>query len=70
MFPANSVLFDNDVKKDFVDTKTTGCSFGMSFKQDYVAVLDEAKIFINFLTNSTPYVDNLLFEGSNDGFVT
>jgi hypothetical protein len=42
----------------------------MSFKQDYVAVLDEAKIFINFLTNSTPYVDNLLFEGSNDGFVT
>jgi hypothetical protein len=32
--------------------------------------LDEAKIFINFLTNSTPFVDNLLFEGSNDGFVT
>ena len=56
--------------KDYVDTKTTGCNFGMSFKKDYVAVLDEAKIFINFLTNSTPFVDNLLFEGSNDGFVT
>jgi len=33
----------------------------MSFKDNHVAVLDEAKIFIGFLTNKTPYVDNLAF---------
>lgn len=42
----------------------------MTMKEGHVAVLDEAKIFINFLTSKTPYVDNLSFQGSNDDWET
>lgn len=42
----------------------------MTMKKNHVAVLDEAKIFINFLTSKTPYVNNLAFQGSNDNWAT
>ena len=42
----------------------------MNFKTGHVAVLDEAKVFINYLIDKTPYVDNLVFEGSNDNWAT
>ena len=42
----------------------------MTFKDGHVAVLDEAKFFIGFLKNKTPYVDNLFFQGSNDNWAT
>lgn len=42
----------------------------MTFKEGHVAVLDEAKVFIGFLTDKTPYVDNLAFQGSNDNWAT
>jgi len=61
VFPANTNLYDNDLITDFVDTRTSGCNFGMTFKAGHVAVLDEAKIFINFITTRTPYVNNVLF---------
>lgn len=59
VFPAGSNLYDNDLMMDYVDTKTTGCNFGMTFKPNHVGILDEANIFINFLTSKTPYVDKL-----------
>ena len=42
----------------------------MTFKENHVAILDEAKIFIGFLTDKSPYVDNLSFQGSNDDWVS
>lgn len=42
----------------------------MTFKEGHVAVLDEAKVFIGFLTDKTPYVDQLEFHGSNDNWAT
>ena len=59
VFPADSVLYDNDMIIDHVDTSTTGCNFGMTFKSDHVGILDEAKVFINFITSTDPYVDQL-----------
>lgn len=51
-------------------TTDNPCEFGMTFKEGHAAVLDEAKIFIGFLTDKTPYVNNLAFYGSNDNWVT
>ena len=42
----------------------------MDFKENHVGVLDEAKVFINFMTSKTPYVNNLVFQGSNDDWTT
>jgi hypothetical protein len=70
VFPENSVLTDMNTIVDHKDTKTTGCNFGMTFKKGHVGVLDEAKVFINFITSTAPYVNKLHFEGSNDGWLT
>ena len=70
IFPDGSeALHDDDHMVDFTQT-SEGCEFGMTFKQGHVAVLDEAKVFINFMTDKSVYVDNLVFEGSNDGWET
>jgi len=61
VFPAGSNLYDNDLMVDYVDTRVTGCQFGMTFKPNYVGILDEANIFINFLTSKAPYAGNLTF---------
>lgn len=42
----------------------------MTFKENHVAILDEAKIFIGFLTDKAPYVDQLSFQGSNDDWAS
>lgn len=42
----------------------------MNFPQGTVAVLDEAKVFINWLTNPAIYVNNLAFQGSNNNWAT
>ena len=70
VFPADSVLYDDDVSIDHVDDSASGCNFGITFKKGHVGVLDEAKVFINFITSTDPYVDKLHFEGSNDNWVT
>lgn len=70
VFPSNLVLTDGVLTKDYIDTRSTGCNFGMNFPAGYVAVLDEAKIFINFMTTITPYANNLAFYGSNDNWTT
>jgi hypothetical protein len=61
VFPTNTGLVDGDVTVDYVSSAASGCNFGMTFKEDYVAVLDEAKVFINFITSTAPYVDQLHF---------
>lgn len=70
VFPTDSVLVDGDNTIDYYSSASTGCNFGMTFREDYVAVLDEAKVFINFITSTEPYVDQLHFEGSNDDWAT
>lgn len=60
VFPADSVLQDDDVQTDHTATAAE-CTFGMTFKQDHVGVLDEAKVFIGFMTDKTHYVNNLIF---------
>lgn len=55
---------------DSYETDESDCFFGMTFKENHVVILDEAKIFIGFLTDKTPYVDNLEFQGSNDNWAT
>lgn len=42
----------------------------MNFPQKYVGVLDEAKVYINWLTNATIYANNIAFLGSNDNWTT
>ena len=70
IFPDGSEsLHDDDHKVDYTQT-SSGCEFGMTFKEGHVAVLDEAKVFINFMTDKSVFVDNLIFEGSNDGWET
>jgi hypothetical protein len=72
VFPENSVLVDGDLTIDnkLKASSSKGCSFGMTFKDNYVAVLDEAKVFINFITSIDPYIDQLHLEGSNDDWDT
>jgi hypothetical protein len=43
---------------DYVDSKNP-CFVQLSMKAGYVAVLDEAKFFINHLTNKAYFVDKL-----------
>ena len=42
----------------------------MTFDQGFVGVLDEAKVFINWMTDATIYANNLAFLGSNDNWTT
>jgi hypothetical protein len=60
VFPTDSVLYDNELTIDYVTTDAP-CEFGMTFRDGYVAVLEEVKVFIHFLTDKTPYVDKLHF---------
>lgn len=71
LFPDGSdILHDGLTVESFQTDVTQGCEFGMTFKEGHVGVLDEAKVFIGFLTDKTPYVDNLAFHGSNDNWAT
>lgn len=47
VFPADTVLYDDDTINEYRSDERTDCTFGMYFKEGHVGVLDEAKIFIN-----------------------
>jgi len=67
IFPEESALLHDGLTVESYESTSSDCEFGMTFKEGHVGVLDEAKIFINFLISKTPYVDNLSFQGSDDG---
>lgn len=60
-------LIDSDNMKDLKDTTSTNCYFQIKYKDSHVGVLNEVKFFITDLVNKTPYVGNLIFQGSDDG---
>lgn len=71
VFPEDSdILHDHLTVEHYESDLSEGCQVGMTFKEGHVGVLDEAKIFIGFLVDKEPYVDNLAFHGSNDNWAT
>lgn len=46
------------------------CHFGMTFKTDFVGVLDQAKVFIKRINDKSLYEGKLFLQGSNDGWAT
>jgi hypothetical protein len=70
-FPADTaILHDHLTVEPYMSSESSGCEVGVTFKDGHVGVLDEAKIFIGFLVDKEPYVDNLAFQGSNDNWAT
>lgn len=59
-------LIDGKNMIDMSDS-SSNCYFQIQYKENHVGVLDEVKFFMNRLTNKTPFVDNLVFQGSDDG---
>jgi len=41
--------------------------FQIKYKESHVGVLNEVKFFISRLINKTPFIGNLIFQGSDDG---
>ena len=52
---------------DMNDSTATDCYFQIQYKENHVGVLDEVKFFVNKLIDKSPFVDNLVFQGSDDG---
>ena len=52
---------------DMSDSTSENCYFQIQYKDNHVGVLDEVKFFINRLIDKTPFEDNLVFQGSDDG---
>lgn len=69
VFPEDTILYDELTQVSYI-TDEEDCSFGLTLKPDHVGVLDEAKIFINYMTEKANYVGNLAFQASNDDFAT
>jgi len=59
-------VHDNDNLNDYTDGSSS-CWIQMDFKPNYAGVLEQSKFFINNLLDNTPFVDNLIFQGSDDG---
>jgi len=59
-------LIDGKNTIDLTDSTSTNCYFQIAYKTAHVVVLDEAKFFVNELSNKTPFI-GLKFQGSNDG---
>lgn len=59
-------VHDGNMKNDFTDSGSS-CYIKMDFRTGYAGVLENAKFFINNLIDNSPFVDNLVFEGSDDG---
>ena len=53
---------------DYEDSSAT-CFIEVQFKESYAVVLDSIKFFINNLNDNTPFVGNLVLQGSDDGAV-
>lgn len=61
-------LTDGDNLNDYTDGTASGCYFSLSARSGYVFYVDEAKLFINDLTDKSPYIDgNLVLQGQNEG---
>lgn len=60
-------LIDNKNMIDMQDSTSSNCYFQIQYKENHVGVLDEVKFFVNTLTDKTPFVGNLVFQGSDDG---
>jgi hypothetical protein len=60
-------LLDDKLMIDMVDDTSSNCYFQIKYKENHVGVLDEVKFFINDLLDKTPFVGNLVFQGSDDG---
>ena len=60
-------LIDGKNMIDMTDSTSSNCYFQIEYKENHVGVLDEAKFFINRLVDKTPFVGNLVFQGSDDG---
>jgi hypothetical protein len=58
IFPEGSVLYDDEFISPHID-RVNNCHFGMTFKEGHVGVLDEAKVFLNFIENTWVYQENL-----------
>lgn len=59
-------LIDGKNTIDLTDSTSSNCYFQIAYKTAHVVVLDEAKFFVNELSNKTPFI-GLKFQGSNDG---
>lgn len=69
VFPANSVLYDNELVTNHIDRRND-CTFGMTFKEGHVGVLDEAKIYLHNIDKLWVYQNNVRLQGSNDNWAT
>lgn len=69
VFPEDTILYDDLTQVSYI-TDEAECSFGLTLKPEHVGVLDEAKIFINYMALKSTYVNNLAFQASNDNFAT
>lgn len=49
-----------------VNSNENVCIVGMQFKAGYVGSLQQAKYFINYITDRRQYENNIVFEGYND----
>lgn len=66
---SNPQALNDDVNtKDLSDTTSSGCFAEVSARPGYTFSIEEVKIFLNSLTNKTPYINgNLILQGSTDG---
>ena len=60
-------LIDTKNMIDMIDATSSECYFQVQYKENHVGVLDEVKFFINRLVDKSPFEDNLVFQGSDDG---
>ena len=60
-------LIDTKNMIDMNDDTTSDCYFQIQYKDNHVGVLDEVKFFVNKLIDKSPFENNLVFQGSDDG---
>ena len=60
-------LIDTNNMNAVADSTASDCYFQIQYKENHVGVLDEVKFFVNKLLDKSPFSDNLVFQGSDDG---
>ena len=63
------VLFNGENLPGIQGT-TANCYIGNTFSNDQIGVLDEFRFFMDFFKDKSKYAGTLVFQGSNDGFIT
>ena len=64
-----SKWYDGDIT-DSVSDSSNPCFFEVDYGFGKVGVIESAKFFVRNLQDKTPFVNNLKFQGSNDGGAT